>query len=44
MFQYYADFPQAYNGRRDLETAHSVNPHWSNLTDFLTAHRDQLTL
>ncbi|GAA0292303.1 NmrA/HSCARG family protein [Kineococcus aurantiacus] len=44
MFQYYADFPDAYNGRRDLELAHTVNPHWSNLTGFLTAHRDQLAL
>ncbi|WP_432510742.1 NmrA/HSCARG family protein [Kineococcus sp. SYSU DK001] len=42
MFQYYAEFPDSYNGRRDLGLAHAVNPRWSDLTGFLTAHRDRL--
>ncbi|NAZ76844.1 NmrA family NAD(P)-binding protein [Kineococcus sp. T13] len=43
MFQYYADFPEAYNGRRDLTAAHAVNPGHLNLIGFLTAHRARLT-
>ncbi|WP_432570834.1 NmrA/HSCARG family protein [Kineococcus sp. SYSU DK005] len=43
MFQYYAEFPQSYSGRRDLQSARVYNPDWSSLGDFLTAHRDRLT-
>jgi uncharacterized protein YbjT (DUF2867 family) len=43
MFQYYADFPESYNGRRDLDVARTINPDRVSLTDFLTAHREQLT-
>ncbi|NHC15027.1 NmrA/HSCARG family protein [Motilibacter deserti] len=42
MFQYYAEFPDSYNGRRDLETAHAVNPRWLRLTDFLAAHPEDV--
>ena len=43
MFQYYAEFPDSYSGRRDLEAAHSFNPEFSSLTGFLAAHREQIT-
>jgi len=43
MFQYYAEFPESYLGRRDLATARAVNPDPLGLTDFLTAHRAELT-
>jgi uncharacterized protein YbjT (DUF2867 family) len=43
MFQYYADFPESYLGRRDLEAAHAFNPDPLSLTDFLTTHRAELT-
>jgi uncharacterized protein YbjT (DUF2867 family) len=43
MFQYYAEFPESYNGRRDLDITHIINPGRSTLTDFLAAHREQLT-
>jgi uncharacterized protein YbjT (DUF2867 family) len=42
MFQYYTEFSEHYNGRRDLEAAHGLNPKWVTLTDFLAAHRDEL--
>jgi hypothetical protein len=43
MFQYYAEFPDSYLGRRDLETAHALNPNWLSLRDFLSRHRAELT-
>ncbi len=43
MFQYYAEFPDSYLGRRDLDTAHRFNPKWKILQDFLADHRDELT-
>jgi uncharacterized protein YbjT (DUF2867 family) len=43
MFQYYAEFPDSYNGRRDLDSADALNPDRASLTDFLSAHRDRLT-
>jgi uncharacterized protein YbjT (DUF2867 family) len=43
MFHYYTDFPESYNGLRDLEVARALNPNWLSLTDFLNQHRDQLT-
>jgi len=43
MFQYYAEFPGAYLGRRDLAAARQVNPNPRSLTDFLAAHRAELT-
>jgi uncharacterized protein YbjT (DUF2867 family) len=43
MFQYYAEFPGSYLGRRDVEIARAVNPEPLSLTDFLIAHRAQLT-
>jgi uncharacterized protein YbjT (DUF2867 family) len=42
MFQYYTEFSEYYNGRRDLEAAHALNPNWLSLADFLAAHRDEL--
>ncbi|WP_306213782.1 NmrA/HSCARG family protein [Actinoplanes sp. RD1] len=43
MFQYYAEFPESYLGRRDLDAARAYNPDPLSLADFLTAHRAQLT-
>ncbi|WP_433205520.1 NmrA/HSCARG family protein [Dactylosporangium sp. CS-047395] len=43
MFQYYAEFPESYLGRRSLEAAHAFNPHWLTLPDFLAAHRIAIT-
>jgi uncharacterized protein YbjT (DUF2867 family) len=43
MFQYYAEFPDSYLGRRDREEARAFNPEPRSLTDFLTAHRTELT-
>ncbi|GAA1011630.1 nucleotide-diphosphate-sugar epimerase [Acrocarpospora pleiomorpha] len=43
MFQYYAEFPGSYLGRRDLEVARVFNPDPLSLTDFLAAHRTELT-
>jgi uncharacterized protein YbjT (DUF2867 family) len=43
MFQYYTEFPASYLGRRDLEAARRFNPHPLSLTDFLAAHRAELT-
>ena len=43
MFQYYAEFPDSYNGRRDLDVAHELDPDRASLTSFLSAHRDQLS-
>ena len=43
MFQYYAEFPESYLGRRDLDRARALNPDWTSLADFLTAHRAELT-
>jgi hypothetical protein len=43
MFHYYTDFPESYNGLRDLEVARALNPNWLSLTEFLNQHRDQLT-
>ncbi|WP_433074600.1 NmrA/HSCARG family protein [Dactylosporangium sp. CA-052675] len=43
MFQYYTEFPESYLGRRDLETARAFNPDRLSLTDFLAAHRAELT-
>ncbi|GAA2624331.1 NmrA/HSCARG family protein [Paractinoplanes durhamensis] len=42
MFQYYAEFPESYLGRRDLEVARTFNPEPLSLADFLAAHRDEL--
>jgi uncharacterized protein YbjT (DUF2867 family) len=42
MFQYYAEFPESYLGRRSLEAAGVFNPDPLSLTDFLTAHRAEL--
>jgi uncharacterized protein YbjT (DUF2867 family) len=42
MFQYYAEFPDAYNGRRDVDAARALNPEPASLASFLTAHQDQL--
>jgi len=42
MFQYYAEFPESYLGRRDLEVARAFNPQWLTLADFLAAHRAEL--
>src|SRR5690349_13085804 len=35
MFQYYAEFPESYLGRRDVEVARSINPGWLSLAEFL---------
>ena len=43
MFQYYTEFPGSYLGRRDLDVARAFNPHPLSLTDFLAAHRAELT-
>jgi len=42
MFQYYAEFPESYLGRRDLDIARAFNPDPLTLTDFLAAHRAEL--
>ncbi|MFC6018383.1 NmrA/HSCARG family protein [Plantactinospora solaniradicis] len=42
MFQYYAEFPESYLGRRDVELMRSINPDWRSLADFLANHRDRL--
>jgi uncharacterized protein YbjT (DUF2867 family) len=42
MFQYYAEFPESYRGRRDVEAARAFNPRPLSLTDFLTSHRAEL--
>ena len=42
MFQYYAEFPESYLGRRDVEAARVFNPNPLSLTDFLAAHRAEL--
>jgi len=42
MFQYYAEFPESYLGRRDLQAARAFNPDPLSLTNFLTAHRAEL--
>lgn len=42
MFQYYAEFPDSYLGRRDLDAARAYNPDPLSLTDFLAAHRAEL--
>ncbi|MGW0194097.1 NmrA/HSCARG family protein [Nonomuraea sp. NPDC003201] len=42
MFQYYAEFPESYLGRRNLGAARAFNPNPLSLTDFLTAHRAEL--
>jgi len=42
MFQYYAEFPGSYLGRRDLQDARAFNPSWHSLTGFLSAHRAEL--
>ncbi|NHC44145.1 NmrA/HSCARG family protein [Motilibacter aurantiacus] len=38
MFQYYAEFPDSYTGRRDVAAARAVNPEHLSLPDFLRAH------
>jgi uncharacterized protein YbjT (DUF2867 family) len=43
MFQYYAEFPGSYLGRRDLAAARAFNPEPVRLTDFLAAHRAELS-
>ncbi|WP_326557756.1 NmrA/HSCARG family protein [Micromonospora sp. NBC_01796] len=43
MFQYYAEFPEAFLGRRDLGFTRTVNPSVQTLEQFLTAHRNELT-
>ncbi|MDP9794273.1 uncharacterized protein YbjT (DUF2867 family) [Catenuloplanes nepalensis] len=43
MFQYYAEFPESYLGRRDPATVRAMHPGWHTLADFLAAHRDDLT-
>ncbi|MEV6851056.1 NmrA/HSCARG family protein [Actinoplanes sp. NPDC051411] len=42
MFQYYAEFPEAFLGRRDVEKHYSINPGWLSLEQFLTRHRDEI--
>ncbi|GAB3220445.1 NmrA/HSCARG family protein [Kineococcus gypseus] len=42
MFQYYADFPDAYNGQRDPAAAHALNPDHVTLAGFLAEHRSRL--
>jgi hypothetical protein len=42
MFQYYAEFPESYLGRRSLEAAREFNPGPLSLTDFLTAYLAKL--
>ncbi|MGN9907795.1 NmrA/HSCARG family protein [Phytohabitans sp. LJ34] len=42
MFQYYAEFPESYLGRRNIEAGRAFNPHPLSLTDFLTAHQAEL--
>ncbi|RKS75321.1 uncharacterized protein YbjT (DUF2867 family) [Motilibacter peucedani] len=42
MFQYYAEFPESYSGRRAVDSSAAVNPQRSTLTDFLATHRRQL--
>ena len=42
MFQYYTEFSESYNGRRELEAARALNPNWQSLADFLAAHREEL--
>ncbi|GAB7038977.1 MULTISPECIES: NmrA/HSCARG family protein [Catenuloplanes] len=44
MFQYYAEFPESYLGRRDTTVARQMHPGWRPLTDFLAAHRAELTV
>ena len=43
MFQYYAEHPESYLGRRDLDAARVYNPDPLTLTGFLTAHRARIT-
>ncbi|MFI5911817.1 NmrA/HSCARG family protein [Dactylosporangium sp. NPDC051541] len=43
MFQYYAEYPDSYLGRRDLDAARAYNPDPLTLAGFLTAHRDRIT-
>lgn len=43
MFQYYAEFPQSYLGRRDVDLARAFNPEPTSLADFLAAHRAELS-
>lgn len=42
MFQYYAEFPEAFLGRRDVSQHHEINPGWLSLSQFLTRHRDEI--
>jgi uncharacterized protein YbjT (DUF2867 family) len=42
MFQYYAEFPESYLGRRDVGIAREFNPEPVSLTDFLAAHAEEL--
>ena len=42
MFQYYAEFPEAFLGRRDVEKHYAINPGWLSLSQFLTKHRDEI--
>jgi len=42
MFQYYAEFPEAFLGRRDVENHYAINPGWLSLEQFLARHRDEI--
>jgi uncharacterized protein YbjT (DUF2867 family) len=42
MFQYYAEFPGSYLGRRDVDVTHELSPNWLTLVDFLTRHRERI--
>ncbi|GAB7045304.1 NmrA/HSCARG family protein [Catenuloplanes indicus] len=44
MFQYYAEFPESYTGRRDTAVARELHPGWQSLAGFLAAHRAELTV
>ena len=43
MFRYYAEFPESYLGRRNPGVARAFDPDPIRLTDFLAAHRAELT-
>ncbi|MEV6306501.1 NmrA/HSCARG family protein [Actinoplanes sp. NPDC051861] len=44
MFQYYAEFPDSYLGRRDVDVVRSLSPEWLSLAAFLARHRDRLAV
>ncbi|WP_127503494.1 NmrA/HSCARG family protein [Actinoplanes solisilvae] len=42
MFQYYAEFPESYLGRRDVGLTRELSPNWLSLPAFLTRHRERI--